>query len=303
MQLHAPLPPTSPQPPEEPPLPDEDEDLSSKESEYESSDEEDRQRMNKLMELANFQPKRPKTVKPRHVRKKRKIKDMLTVPSPASQSLHPVLLPSDVFDQPQPVGNKKIEFNISTNVPAALNKDLETEQNNEEKNSDSPDTGLDDSNTGFGKLFPKPNVNITEEIKEDSDEMPSQFISRRELEKGRISREEMETLSVFRSYEPGEPNCRIYVKNLARHVQEKDLKFIFGRYVDFSSETQRIMFDIRLMKEGRMKGQAFVGLPNEKAAAKALKEANGYVLFGKPMVVQFARSARPKHDSKEGKRK
>lgn len=113
----------------------------------------------------------------------------------------------------------------------------------------------------------------------------------------------MEALSVFRSYEPGEPNCRIYVKNLAKHVQEKDLKFIFGRYVDFSSETQRIMFDIRLMKEGRMKGQAFIGLPNEKAAAKALKEANGYVLFGKPMVVQFARSARPKQDSKEGKRK
>jgi len=69
----------------------------------------------------------------------------------------------------------------------------------------------------------------------------------------------------------------------------------------FSSLTPR--FDIRLMKEGRMKGQAFIGLPNEKAAAKALKEANGYVLFGKPMVVQFARSARPKQDSKEGKRK
>lgn len=44
-------------------------------------------------------------------------------------------------------------------------------------------------------------------------------------------------------------------------------------------------FDIRLMKEGRMKGQAFIGLPNEKAAAKALKEVNGYVLFEKPMVV------------------
>ncbi|KAK7808062.1 hypothetical protein U0070_000063 [Myodes glareolus] len=281
MPLHAPLPPTSPQPPEEPPLPDEDEDLSSNESEYESSDEEDRQRMNKLMELANLQPKRPKATKPRQVRKKRKLKDMLNIPS-TSQSLHPVLLPSDVFDQPQPVGNKKIEFNISNNMPAAFKKDLEKEQNNEEKKSD---TGLDDSNTGFGKIFPKPNLNITEEVKDDSDEMPSECISRRELEKGRISREEMETLSVFRSYEPGEPNCRIYVKNLARHVQEKDLKFIFGRYVDFSSETQRIMFDIRLMKEGRMKGQAFIGLPNEKAAAKALKEANGYVLFGKPMVV------------------
>lgn len=34
-----------------------------------------------------------------------------------------------------------------------------------------------------------------------------------------------------------------------------------------------------------MKGQAFIGLPNEKAAAKALKEVNGYALFDKPMVV------------------
>uniref|UniRef100_G3UCW0 RNA-binding region-containing protein 3 n=2 Tax=Elephantidae TaxID=9780 RepID=G3UCW0_LOXAF len=304
MPLHAPLPPASPQPPEEPPLPDVDEELSSKESEYESSDDEDRQRMTKLMELANLQPKRPKTIKQRHVRKKQKIKDMLYTPSAASHSnLHPVLLPSDVFDQPQPVGNKKIEFHISTGMPATFKKDLEKEQNCEEQNYDLPNPEVDASNVGFGKIFPTPNVNITEEIQEDSDEMPSEFISRKELKKGRISREEMETLSIFRSYEPGEPNCRIYVKNLAKHVQEKDLKFIFGRYVNFSSETERIMFDIRLMKEGRMKGQAFIGLPNETAAAKALREANGYVLFGKPMVVQFARSARPKQDSKEGKRK
>ncbi|XP_045442915.1 RNA-binding region-containing protein 3 isoform X2 [Pipistrellus kuhlii] len=301
--LHAPLPPGSPRPPEDPPLPDEDEDLSSKESEYESSDEEDRQRMAKLMELANLQPKRPKATRQRHVRKRRKIKDMLTAPAPVTHSLHPVLSPSDVFDQPQPVGNKKIEFHISTDMPAAVKKDLEKEDGFEEQNPDLPAAQGDASTVGFGKIFPKPNPSVEEESKEDSDETPSECISRRELEKGRVSREEMETLSVFRSYEPGEPNCRIYVKNLAKHVQEKDLKFIFGRYVDFSSETQRIMFDVRLMKEGRMKGQAFIGLPDEKAAAKALKEANGYVLFGKPMVVQFARSARPKQDSKEGRRK
>uniref|UniRef100_A0A8C5K4S6 RNA-binding region-containing protein 3 n=1 Tax=Jaculus jaculus TaxID=51337 RepID=A0A8C5K4S6_JACJA len=254
MPLHAPLPPTSPRPPEEPPLPEEDEELSSQESEYESSDDEGRQRN--------------------------------CIPSSSRHS------------------NKKIEFHISTNMATAFKKDLEKEQNDKEKNSASPRVGMvDSSNIGFGKIFPKPNLNITEEINEDSDEMPSECISRRELEKGRVSREEMGKLSVFRSYDPGEPNCRIYVKNLARRVQEKDLKFIFGRYVDFSSEAQRIMFDIRLMKEGRMKGQAFIGLPNEKAAAKALREANGYILFGKPMVVQFARSARPKQDSKEGKRK
>jgi U11/U12 small nuclear ribonucleoprotein SNRNP65 len=48
---------------------------------------------------------------------------------------------------------------------------------------------VDGLNTGFGKIFPKPNSNITEESKEDSDEMPSECISRRELEKGRISRQ------------------------------------------------------------------------------------------------------------------
>lgn len=33
--------------------------------------------------------------------------------------------------------------------------------------------------------------------------------------------QEMEKYSVFKNYEPGDPNCRIYVKNLAKQVQEK----------------------------------------------------------------------------------
>lgn len=44
-------------------------------------------------------------------------------------------------------------------------------------------------------------------------------------------------------------------------------------------------FDVRLMQFGRMKGQAFVGLPSERAAIKAVRETNGYVLHGKPMIV------------------
>ncbi|XP_016284538.1 RNA-binding region-containing protein 3 isoform X3 [Monodelphis domestica] len=298
MPVHVPLPPVPPLPPEEPPMPEEGEGSSGEESEYESGDDEARERMTKLMELANFQPKRPTTAKQRRVRKRQKIKDMLNIPTSTSHSnLHPALLPSDVFEQPQPVEHKKIEFNISSGIPTSFVKDLEGEQN-----SDLSAPG-DTTNEGFGKIFPTPILNDKEEIQEDSDEIPAEFVSRKELEKGRISKEEMETLSVFKSYEPGDPNCRIYVKNLAKQVEENDLKFIFGRYVDFSSQTERIMFDIRLMKEGRMKGQAFIGFPDEKAAAKALKEANGYVLFGKPMVVQFARSARPKQDPKDGKRK
>lgn len=44
-------------------------------------------------------------------------------------------------------------------------------------------------------------------------------------------------------------------------------------------------FDIQLMKVGRMKGQAFVTLPTDTVAAKALKDANGFVLNSKPMVI------------------
>lgn len=44
-------------------------------------------------------------------------------------------------------------------------------------------------------------------------------------------------------------------------------------------------FDVRLMKEGRMKGQAFITLPSEEKAKRALRDAHGYILHGKPMVI------------------
>ena len=39
------------------------------------------------------------------------------------------------------------------------------------------------------------------------------------------------------------------------------------------------------MKEGRMKGQAFITLPSEEKAKKALRDVHGYILQGKPMVI------------------
>ena len=39
------------------------------------------------------------------------------------------------------------------------------------------------------------------------------------------------------------------------------------------------------MQTGRMKGQAFIGLPSEEIAVQALKETNGYLLQGKPIAV------------------
>lgn len=40
-----------------------------------------------------------------------------------------------------------------------------------------------------------------------------------------------------------------------------------------------------------MKGQAFITLPNLSRAQEALIDTNGVMLQGKPLVVQFARSA------------
>ena len=44
-------------------------------------------------------------------------------------------------------------------------------------------------------------------------------------------------------------------------------------------------FDIRLMKEGRMKGQAFVTFPSNELAAKAMSLLHGYILHEKPVII------------------
>uniref|UniRef100_A0A673I1Y0 RNA-binding region-containing protein 3 n=1 Tax=Sinocyclocheilus rhinocerous TaxID=307959 RepID=A0A673I1Y0_9TELE len=295
-----PMPPMPPPfPPENPPLPEHEEGASGseEESEYESGDEEDKERMIRLMGLVNQPCKRPLRTKTSSKRKKPKLKDLLFIPKPDSHGPSgPVLQPSDVFDQPQTLGQKKIEFHISAEVSTILEfivKTLALAQ---------MEVSVQDAAEGFGKIYPSAQVPRQEEEREEDEDIPSEFISRRELERGRLSRDEMKKMSVFKNYEHGEPTCRLYVKNVAKQVEEKDLKFIYGRYIDISSEEERNMFDIVLMKEGRMKGQAFIGLPSERSAEKALKETNGYVLNDKPLVVQFARSAKPKQESADPKK-
>ncbi|XP_019130361.2 RNA-binding region-containing protein 3 isoform X2 [Larimichthys crocea] len=304
---HMPMPP--PFPPDYPPLPEEEMELSSQEeSEYDSGDDEDKERIVRLMGLVNQACKRPLRPKTASKRKKPKIKDLLYAPKPDSQSA-PVLQPSDVFEQPLPAGQRKIEFHISVPEVAGVVEGSGPGQPDDEG------AGVDEKELppsssqevaeaeGFGKLYPSTQPSQQQDKHSDEEQdLASGVISRKELEKGRLSRDEIKRMSVFKNYEPGEPTCRLYVKNIAKQVEEKDLKYIYGRYIDPSSETERNMFDIVLMKEGRMKGQAFVGLPTEQSAEKALRETNGYVLYDKPLVVQFARSARPKPDSTDTKR-
>lgn len=47
---------------------------------------------------------------------------------------------------------------------------------------------------------------------------------------------------------------------------------------------------MRVLQEGRMKGQGFVTLPSADVADEARRLTNGYILADKPMVVAFART-------------
>ncbi|KAG1669553.1 RNA-binding protein 40 [Nymphon striatum] len=193
---------------------------------------------------------------------------------------------SDVFElNDSSLTQKKIEINVSCEV------DLEKETD---------DHNVDIQEGGFGKIQP------VVEAEKSSDEHESEnnlkplenYITKKELKQNRISEEEMKKLSIFRKYEPGDPTTRLYLKNLSKQVTEKDILFVYGRYINWNSMEEKNIFDIRLMKEGRMKGQSFVTLPNENVSKIALAETNGYIFYGKPVVVQFARSAKPKETKK-----
>ncbi|CAL1596585.1 unnamed protein product [Knipowitschia caucasica] len=308
MNLPCPFGPVTPRPPmyeaPAPPVPSENPPLptghqGSSESEYESEDDEAKERFERVKGLTNQPCKRPLKQKISSKRKKPRIKDLFFAPKADSQSA-PVLQPSDVFEQPTTTGHKKIEFHISvleSKVENAPDVDSQKLHREEEVGVPRSIAAAEDVVEGFGKLFPSAQPSETPEQDSEDEDMPKDVISRRELEKGRLSRNEIKRMSVFKNYSAGEPTCRLYVKNIGKQVEEKDLKYIYGRYIDISSEEERNMFDIVLMKEGRMKGQAFVGLPSEASAQRALRDTNGYVLYDKPLVVQFARSAKPKDNS------
>lgn len=188
----------------------------------------------------------------------------------------------------------KIELEKVFEKPGELKEDYKTKV---ATNPNEYDRKIIESNKdSFGKIIPinkQPSEVIYEEESKEQAES-NQFITQNELEKNRLKIAELKELPVYKNYDKGEPSSKLYLKNLTKGVQESDLKRIYGRYVDWNDEQSVSAFEIRLMKEGRMKGQAFITYANEQSAEKALSETNGYVLLDKPIIVSFAKSAKPK---------
>ncbi|KAG8187167.1 hypothetical protein JTE90_020042 [Oedothorax gibbosus] len=285
MNLPAPFGPLSPAPPLLPDKPEVKEDLmevvedtSEEESEYETGSDDEKSKV-----AEKVIPQKRALKKPKVEKKKQKLSDL--IPAKSISAVRKPTEPSEVFES-QPISQKKISMKNIEQIPVTDTVDSEV-------------VG------GFGEFESSKVPDDGDKTVEESGEEKwndCKFITMEEIKKKRLSSREMKTMSIFRNFSPGEPTFRLYIKNLAKQVDEKDLRYIFGRFINRNSEADKNMFDIRLMKEGRMKGQAFVTLANEKQAAEAVRETNGFVLHTKPLVVHYARSAKPKEDDKKAKK-
>ncbi|XP_026412903.1 U11/U12 small nuclear ribonucleoprotein 65 kDa protein-like [Papaver somniferum] len=148
------------------------------------------------------------------------------------------------------------------------------------------------------KIAPKP---VHNDVKDDDDGMtelaePNKedldlqlYATPEDIKAGKLPPEEILSLPMFKNYSAGVPATVLYIKNLAKDVVADDFYFIFGSFFG-SIEAAKSGLSIKLMQEGRMRGQAFVTFPTVDIANHALNLANGYVFKGKPMIIQFGRN-------------
>lgn len=105
-----------------------------------------------------------------------------------------------------------------------------------------------------------------------------------EIAAERLGLSEIRKLPRFENYTPGCESQVLYLKNLHHKVDIRELMALFCR---FDQETCPVKY--RLLT-GKLRGQAFITLPNVQAATKALELCNGYVLRGKPIVIEYGKN-------------
>ncbi|CAG5093531.1 Similar to RNPC3: RNA-binding region-containing protein 3 (Bos taurus) [Cotesia congregata] len=249
------------------------------EDEEESEMESDNEETNKLQEFIPVKRKLPEG--------KRKIK----IPKFVNPTVHPkpittkqkIIRPEDVFER-IPIEEIKKKTVIKTDS-LLIDKIVNTDTN---------DQSHEPSESGFGIINPVIKTDDGNDEKTKEGEKSKEFITSEELASNRISANDQRLFSEFKNYHPGKPSCRLYIKNLAKEVNEDDLHYIYRKYIIPNLENSELEYNINLMRGGRMKGQAFVTFQNIEQAQLALNETNGYKLKSKYMVVQFSNATNKK---------
>jgi len=141
-----------------------------------------------------------------------------------------------------------------------------------------------------GQNIAKEEQSTIESEDEEEEEDNADYITAKVLKENKISSEEILNMNQFKNYKEGDKTNRLYVKNIGKQVSTDELLFIFKRFVRNCTEEEKSTLELRHMKEGRMKGQAFVTFPNENIAEKALIQVHGYILQEKPLVIQYGKA-------------
>ncbi|KAG0172339.1 RNA-binding region-containing protein 3 [Apophysomyces sp. BC1015] len=117
------------------------------------------------------------------------------------------------------------------------------------------------------------------------------FLTMNHIESNCMKPEDYANLPAFKNYMPGEPSNKLYIKNLAKQVEHDDLRRLFGRFVwnaTGSVGPDDLMIDLK-EKRGPLRGQAFITFKDISIAKIALEKANAYMMYNKPMSIQFKR--------------
>ncbi|XP_022594566.1 RNA-binding protein 41 isoform X1 [Seriola dumerili] len=119
-------------------------------------------------------------------------------------------------------------------------------------------------------------------------------ITDEEILQNRESEEGIRSIPRFRNYRPGIPSKVLCVKNMSAQASVAQLVAVFSRF-----EPENGPPVIYRLLTGRMKGQAFITLPDAETAQRALLLVHGYRLLGKPLVVEFGRERQEDEKQKE----
>ncbi|XP_066250488.1 RNA-binding region-containing protein 3-like [Euwallacea similis] len=252
----------------------------------------------------------------------KKIELKVTSQDPTTESHEALLPPSNIIDKeveysPQRniVEPERVEFNRDAKeepIIQMLTSSLETSASEAASIID-PDhiipiskpplrSGLEKSPQLLQEeIKTPPDLESSRELIEISSQVPlgptspeEEFpcISLEELRANQVT--DLTVMPVFKNYSSGEPTNKLYIKNCAKTVVEQDLEYIYNRYREEGRLEKPSEFNIRLMQEGRMKGQAFVTLDSVEQAQKAVNETNGFILKDKPLVVAFGKAGKKK---------
>ncbi|KAI4284712.1 MAG: hypothetical protein L6R38_001230 [Xanthoria sp. 2 TBL-2021] len=92
------------------------------------------------------------------------------------------------------------------------------------------------------------------------------------------------------------PNSTVYVKNLEERIKIDDLK---EALTEIFSEYGTVI-DLIAKKNIKARGQAFVVFEDVESAERAIKEVQGFELFEKPMLLDYAKTRSDATVQKEG---